>query len=76
MEKVKIDTEYIKLDQFLKWSGAVMSGIEAKVMVQNGEVKVNGEVENQRGKKLRSGDTVEFNGILYEVCWILEVTLW
>jgi len=67
MEKVKIETEFIKLDQFLKWSGAVSSGVEAKLMVQNGEVMVNGLVETQRGKKIRPGDKVECNGILYEV---------
>lgn len=67
MERVKIETEFIKLDQFLKWAGAVSSGIEAKIFVQNGEVKVNNLIETQRGKKIRPGDTVEYNGILYEV---------
>jgi len=68
MQKVKIDTDFIKLDQFLKWSGAVSSGVDAKFLVQNGEVSVNGHVETQRGKKLRPGDTVEYEGVLYEVC--------
>lgn len=68
MQKVKIDTEFIKLDQFLKWSGAVSSGVDAKFLVQNGEVLVNGNIEIQRGKKLRPGDTVEYNGVSYEVC--------
>jgi S4 domain protein YaaA len=68
MLKVKIETDFIKLDQFLKWSGAVSSGVDAKFLVQNGEVLVNGNVETQRGKKLRPGDTVEYNGESYEVC--------
>jgi len=67
MERVKIETEFIKLDQLLKWSGAVSSGVDAKYFVQNGEVKVNGLVETQRGKKIHPGDTVEYDGILYEV---------
>ncbi len=62
MEKVKINTEYIKLDQFLKWAGVTMSGLEAKELVLQGSVKVNGNIEMQRGKKLRSGDTVESEG--------------
>lgn len=62
MEKIKINTEYIKLDQFLKLSEMVMSGGEAKVLIMSEEVLVNGEVCTQRGKKLRSGDTVEVDG--------------
>ncbi|MGA1488791.1 MAG: RNA-binding S4 domain-containing protein [Planctomycetota bacterium] len=52
------DPDSIKLDQFLKWQGAVDSGGEAKVRIQAGEVRVNGEVETRRGKRLRPGDTV------------------
>jgi ribosome-associated protein len=59
MEKVKINTEYIKLDQFLKWAGAAESGAFAKMMVENGDVLVNGQVTEQRGKKLRTGDIIE-----------------
>ncbi len=59
MEKVKIDTEYIKLDQFLKWVSIVGSGSDAKEIIFNGDVKVNGEVELRRGKKLRPGDIIE-----------------
>ena len=62
MEKIKIKTEYIKLDQFLKLSEIVMSGGEAKVMIMSEEVFVNGEVCTQRGKKLRSGDIIEVDG--------------
>ncbi len=67
MEKHKISTEYIKLDQFLKWVGAVGQGSDAKMLVTDGLVTVNDEVELRRGKKLRPGDIVEFNGIKYEV---------
>jgi len=67
MEDVKINTEIIKLDSFLKWCGAVSLGSEAKIYIQNGEVKVNGEVETRRGKKLTYGDTVEFEEKIYRI---------
>ncbi|MGG5463368.1 S4 domain-containing protein YaaA [Clostridium sp. B9] len=67
MQEIKINTEFIKLDSFLKWSGAVSLGSEAKMFVQDGEVLVNGEVCTQRGKKLRVNDTVEFNGEIYKL---------
>lgn len=62
MNQIKIKGEYIKLGQALKLAGMVSSGVEAKVMIQNGQVKVNGEVEFQRGKKLHSGDVFSYNG--------------
>lgn len=62
MEKVKISTEVIKLEQLLKFAGLVDSGSDAKMLIGDGFVKVNGEVELQRGKKLRPGDMVEFEG--------------
>ncbi|MHC1719084.1 MAG: S4 domain-containing protein YaaA [Clostridiaceae bacterium] len=67
MEDVKINTEIIKLDSFLKWCGAVSIGSEAKIYIQNGQVKVNGEVETRRGKKLTYGDNVEFEGKIYRI---------
>lgn len=67
MNKVKIDTEIIKLDAFLKWAAIVSSGAEAKIYVQEGMVKVNNEVCTQRGKKLRAGDIVSFEGSDYEI---------
>jgi len=67
MIEVKINTEIIKLDSFLKWCGAVSLGSEAKMYVQDGLVKVNGEVETRRGKKLTYGDTVEFQGETYKI---------
>ena len=66
-EHVKINTEFIKLDAFLKFAGAVETGGEAKLAVQNGEVKVNGEVCAMRGKKLRPGDRAELDGRAYVV---------
>lgn len=67
MIDIKIDTEFIKLDSFLKFAGATTLGSESKFFIQNGEVKVNGEVEVRRGKKLYPGDTVEFQGEIYTV---------
>lgn len=63
----KISTEFIRLDEFLKLNDAVQSGGHAKVVVQGGEVKVNGEICTMRGKKLRPGDSAEYNGIIYNV---------
>ena len=65
--KIELREEYIKLGQALKAAGLVSSGIEAKVVIQDGEVKVNGEVDTRRGKKLYSGDTVKFNNETIEI---------
>ena len=65
--KIEIRDEYIKLGQAMKLAGLVSSGIEAKVVIQEGQVKVNGEVDTRRGKKLYSGDNFEFNGELVTV---------
>lgn len=59
---MKIDTEYIKLDSFLKAVNVVASGGEAKLLIADGEVRVNGEMETRRGRKLRPGDRVEAGG--------------
>lgn len=67
MDKIGIHSEFIKLDAFLKLSGLAETGGEAKLMVADGEVLVNGEVCTQRGKKLRPGDTVSFGGETLEV---------
>jgi Uncharacterized conserved protein len=61
MENVKINTEFIKLEQLLKWAGAVDTGADAKAEILAGKVKVNGNMELQRGKKIRTGDIVEYN---------------
>ena len=60
MEKIRIHDEYIKLGQALKLAGLVESGVDAKYAIQDGLVKLNGEVEVQRGKKIYPGDTIEF----------------
>ena len=62
MEIIKLREEYIKLGQALKAAGLVGSGVEAKEFILEGLVKVNGEVELQRGKKLHAGDIVLFDG--------------
>lgn len=59
---MKIHTEFIKLDQLLKYENLVESGAMAKMVILNGDVKVNGEIETRRGKKIYPGDVVEFNG--------------
>lgn len=61
MEIIKLREEYIKLGQALKAGGVVDSGVDAKFVIQDGLVKVNGKVEIQRGKKLYDGDVVEYN---------------
>ena len=62
MEFIKLREEYIKLGQALKAAGLVENGVDAKYAITDGLVKVNGEVEVQRGKKLYAGDIVEFEG--------------
>ena len=62
MEIIKLKDEFIKLGQALKAAGLVETGAEAKDVIRDGLVKVNGEVDTRRGKKLYSGDVVEFDG--------------
>ena len=62
MEIIKLREEFIKLGQALKAAGLVESGVEAKEVIQDGLVKVNGEVDTRRGKKLYDGDIVSFYG--------------
>ena len=62
METIIIHSEFIKLDSFLKFCGACATGGEAKIVITEGEVLVNGEVCTMRGKKLRGGDTVTLAG--------------
>lgn len=59
---IKLREEYIKLGQAVKAAGFVDSGVEAKLVIQDGLVKVNGEVDTRRGRKLVAGDRVEFEG--------------
>jgi len=67
METVKIHTEFIKLEALLKYIGSVGTGGEAKMIISEGQVLVNGEVCTARGKKLRPGDRVEYNGSITEI---------
>ena len=62
MKKIKIKDEYITLGQFLKFAGCVSSGIDGKMVIKDGLVLVNDEVEVRRGKKLRAGDRINFDG--------------
>lgn len=64
---MEIETEHIRLDALLKLADAVQSGGHAKIVIQDGEVKVNGEICEMRGKKMRDGDIIEFEGRRYEV---------
>lgn len=59
---IKLRDDFIKLGQALKAAGLVESGVDAKFVIQDGLVKVNGSIETQRGKKLIAGDIVEFDG--------------
>lgn len=67
MKEIIIATEYITLGQFLKYVNAVDSGATAKIVILEGQVLVNDEVETRRGKKLRDGDRISFDGIDYIV---------
>lgn len=62
MQTIQLREEFIKLGQALKAAGLAESGVEAKFAIQDGLVKVNGQIETQRGKKLIVGDVVEFDG--------------
>ena len=62
MDSIYIIDEFIKLGQAMKLAGLIDSGLEAKIVIQNGEVKVNGEVDTRRGKKLVPGDIFEYEG--------------
>ncbi len=67
MESIHLRDEYIKLGQALKLAGLVDSGLEAKEVIQGGQVLVNGEVDTRRGKKLYPGDTFSYNGKTVQV---------
>ena len=66
-EKIKIDEDFIRLDSLLKFSGLAETGGHAKLLVQNGQVMLNGEVCTMRGKKIRKGDKVLYDGVTLEV---------
>ncbi len=67
MEKVKIKTDTIQLDQFLKWANVVSTGGEAKYLIKSGLVKVNDQIEFRRSKQLKENDIIEVNSNLYKI---------
>lgn len=67
MEKISINTEFIKLDSLLKFAALVGTGGEAKYVIGEGMIKVNGEVCTMRGKKIRPGDTVSFEDHVLQI---------
>lgn len=67
MKEVIIKTDFIKLEQFLKYEGLSSTGGEAKNVIMDGLVKVNGNIETARGKKLKSGDIIEFMNDKYKI---------
>ena len=69
MENIIITTEFIKLHDLLKFANVVSTGGEAKIIIQEGEVKVNGEVCTMRGKKIRPGDLVELGDVQLTVSY-------
>lgn len=68
MEEIYLKDDFIKLGQALKLAGLVESGVDAKFVIQDGLVRVNGEVDERRGRKLYVGDIVEFDGHKIKVC--------
>lgn len=68
METLYLKDDFIKLGQALKAAGLVESGVDAKFVIQDGLVKVNGEVDDRRGRKLYDGDIVEFEGNEIKIC--------
>lgn len=69
MKVIHIETEYIKLQDLLKFAAAVSTGGEAKILIQEGDVTVNGEVCTMRGKKIRPGDDVALRDEHYTVIY-------
>lgn len=67
MKEIKIETEFIKLEQIMKFASMVQTGGEAKMLINQGLVLVNGEICTQRGKKIRPSDVIEFDGETYKV---------
>lgn len=67
MEIITIKDDFIKLGQALKLAGFVGSGVDAKYVIQDGQVEVNGEVDTRRGRKLIEGDVVTFNGESFKI---------
>lgn len=66
-KRLSIKEDFIRLDSAMKLAGIVSTGGHAKTVIQNGEVRVNGEICLMRGKKLKSGDTAEYNGFSFVI---------
>ena len=66
--EISINTEYIKLDQLLKFAGVAENGADAKFMIMDEIVEVNGEIETRRGRKIRKGDVVTVGDQIINVC--------
>ncbi len=66
-EIIKIDEEFIRLDNLIKFAGIAVTGGQAKILIQNGEIKVNGEICTMRGKKMRNGDIAQYKEKTIEV---------
>ncbi|MBR2715809.1 MAG: RNA-binding S4 domain-containing protein [Ruminococcus sp.] len=66
-EIININEEFIRLDNLIKFAGIAPTGGQAKFLIQNGEIKVNGEICTMRGKKMRDGDTAQFENRVIEV---------
>lgn len=66
-KKISVKEDFIRLDSSMKLASLVSTGGHAKIVIQNGEVKVNGEICLMRGKKLKSGDTAEFDGFKFVI---------
>lgn len=67
MEVITIRDEFIKLGQAMKLAGMVDSGVEAKIVIQDGQVAVNGVIDDRRGRKLYSGDIVTYKGESFQI---------
>lgn len=67
MQNIKLTSKTIKLDQFLKWANLVSTGGEAKVLIQAGDIKVNGEVETRRGRTLKNNDIIKYESAEYKI---------
>lgn len=65
--QLKIDTDFIRLDAALKLANIVVTGGQAKIIIGEGQIKIDGEICTMRGKKLRSGDSFEFDRKIYEI---------
>lgn len=66
-KQMKIETDFIRLDSALKYADIAVTGGHAKILIGDGEIKINGEPCTMRGKKLRKGDSFEYDGFIYEI---------